>query len=176
MEVMEQIPKTALDVFRLLPEGTLCDVIDNVLYMSPAPKYTHQRLLGFLFKKISHHTELLSLGEVFLSPVDVYFENLLSAVQPDLIYVSNQNMEIIGEDGYFHGAPDLIIEVLSSDKKRDTVTKKSLYERAGVKEYFIADPDTRHVQLFTLDGTNYILTYEADGLFKSDLLQMEFTF
>ncbi|MCY7420917.1 MAG: hypothetical protein LH478_04145 [Chitinophagaceae bacterium] len=52
MEVLEQIPKTALDVFRLLPEGTLCEVIDNILYMSPAPKYTHQRLIGLLFKQI----------------------------------------------------------------------------------------------------------------------------
>ncbi len=176
MEVMEQIPKTALDVFRLLPEGTLCDVIDNVLYMSPAPKYTHQRLLLLFAKNISGHTEINQLGEVFIAPVDVYLEKLMSAVQPDLIYVSNQNTEIIGEDGYFHGAPDLIIEVLSSDKKRDTVTKKSLYERAGVKEYFIVDPDNRHIQLFTLAGTNYQLTYKADGLFKSGLLQMEFTF
>ena len=56
MEVLDQIPKTALDVFRLLPEGTLCEVIDNILYMSPAPKYTHQRLVLLLAKKLSNHT------------------------------------------------------------------------------------------------------------------------
>ncbi len=57
MEAIEQIPKTALDVFRMLPEGTLCEVVDNVLYMSPAPKYTDQRLLLLFARKISNHVE-----------------------------------------------------------------------------------------------------------------------
>ena len=87
MEVLDQIPKTALDVYRLLPEGTLCEVIDNILYMSPAPKYTHQRLVLLLAKKLSNHTDTANLGEVLISPVDVYFEDLSSAVQPDLIYI-----------------------------------------------------------------------------------------
>src|SRR5688572_29675167 len=111
IDQIEQVPKTALDVFRMLPEGTLCEVIDNVLYMSPAPKYTHQRLLLLLARKISDHVEKLSLGEAFISPIDVYFEELLSAVQPDLIFVSTPNRGIMNEDGYLYGAPDLVIEV-----------------------------------------------------------------
>lgn len=176
MEVIEQVPKTALDVFRLLPEGTLCEVIDNVLYMSPAPKYTRQRLLGLLFRKISTHVENRKIGEVFISPVDVYFNHLLSAVQPDLIYISNENSGILNNDGYIYGAPDLIVEVLSSDKKRDTVTKKNLYERAGVKEYFIANPANRKVVSYSLIRGKYDLICEDDGIFKSQLLNLEFTF
>ncbi len=176
MEVIQQVPKTALDVFRLLPEGTLCEVIDNVLYMSPAPKYTHQRLLGLFFRKISAHVENNDIGEAFISPVDVYFEELLSAVQPDLIFVSKANMGIMNENGYFYGAPDLIVEVLSSDKKRDTVTKKNLYERASVKEYFIADPENKKVLFFLLNGSKYNLVYEDEGIFKSKLLNFEFSF
>jgi Uma2 family endonuclease len=177
MEAIEQVPKTALDVFRLLPEGTLCEVIDNVLYMSPAPKYTHQRLLGLFFRKISTHVENNNMGEAFISPVDVYFEELFSAVQPDLIFVSGANKAIMNGDGYFYGAPDLIVEVLSSDKKRDTVKKKNLYERAGVKEYFIADPENRKVSCFLLNGgSKYNLVYEDEGIFKSRLLNLEFLF
>lgn len=175
MEVLERVPKTALDIFRLLPEGTLCEVIDNILYMSPASKYTHQRLLLLLAKKLSDHTEKAKTGETFISPVDVYFESLLSAVQPDLIYVSNENSSIINEDGYFYGAPDLIIEVLSSDKKRDTVIKKSLYEKAGVKEYFIINPADRTIICYVLDDV-YKMAYEDIGLFKSALLDFEFNF
>ena len=175
MEVLDQIPKTALDVFRLLPEGTLCEVIDNILYMSPAPKYTHQRLVLLLAKKLSNHTETFSSGEVFISPVDVYFEDLSSAVQPDLIYVSNENMGIMHEDGYIYGAPDLVIEVLSIDRKRDLVIKKSLYERAGVKEYFV-DPVTRKMQLFALESNSYKLVYDETGLFQSPMLQLQFSF
>ena len=175
MEVLDQIPKTALDVFRLLPEGTLCEVIDNILYMSPAPKYTHQRLVLLLAKKLSNHTETFSSGEVFISPLDVYFEDLSSAVQPDLIYVSNENMGIMHEDGYIYGAPNLVIEVLSIDRKRDLVIKKSLYERAGVKEYFV-DPVTRKMQLFALESNSYKLVYDETGLFQSPKLQLQFSF
>lgn len=57
MEKLEKVPKTALDVFRLLPEGTLCDVIENVLYISPVRKISHQRLLLNLALKISRHIE-----------------------------------------------------------------------------------------------------------------------
>ena len=176
MEVLDQIPKTALDVYRLLPEGTLCEVIDNILYMSPAPKYTHQRLVLLLAKKLSNHTDTANLGEVLISPVDVYFENLTSAVQPDLIYVSNDNKHIMHEDGYIYGAPDLVIEVLSSDRKRDLVLKKSLYERAGVKEYFVVDPTTRKMQLFVLENNNYKLVYDEAGLFQSPMLNLQFSF
>jgi Uma2 family endonuclease len=66
----------------------------------------------YLQKKISDHIEKIGLGEVFIAPVDVYFIDKLSAVQPDLIYVSNENKTIMGDDGYFYGAPDLIVEVL----------------------------------------------------------------
>ena len=176
MEEIEQVPKTALDVFRLLPEGTLCEVINNVLYMSPAPKYTHQRLLLLFANKISNYLEKTKTGEVFISPVDVYFTHLLSAVQPDLIYVSNENKSIMGEDGYFYGAPDLIVEVLSSDKKRDTVTKKELYEKAGVKEYFIVNPADRKVHAYKLINNKYGLQYEQEGVFTSQMLQLELTF
>ena len=176
MEAIETVPKTALDVFRMLPEGTLCEVIDNILYMSPAPIFRHQKLLGFLFKKISDHVDSQNLGEVIFSPFDVYFEELLSAVQPDLLFVSNQNMGILKKDGRIHGTPDLIIEVLSGDKQRDKVMKKSLYERAGVKEYFIINPENKRIQAYILKNGLFELSYEDEGKFRSALLNLSFEF
>ena len=176
MQVIEQVPKTALDVFKLLPEGTLCEVIDNVLYMSPAPKYTHQRLLMLMANKIVNHLEKTKTGEAFIAPVDVYFVDLISAVQPDLLYISNENSGILNEDGYVYGAPDLVIEVLSSDKQRDTVMKKSLYERAGVKEYFIVNPVDRKIQCYRLTNNKYDLVYDEEGMFTSSILDLSFSF
>jgi Uma2 family endonuclease len=177
MGFIEQVPKTALDVFRMLPEGTLCEVIDNVLYMSPAPKYNHQRLTGLIYSRLVNHTEKTGSGEVIISPFDVYLENLLSAVQPDILYISNENRDILKEDGYIHGAPDLIVEVLSSDIQRDKVQKKNLYERAGVKEYFIVNPKDNKVLAYALNHqSTYELIYEAIGQFKSALLNFEFHF
>lgn len=176
MEVIEQVPKTALDVFRLLPEGTLCEVIDNVLYMSPAPKYSHQALVSLLARRIGNYLENTNIGEVIISPFDVYFENLLSAVQPDILILLNENRGILKSDGYIHGSPDIIIEVLSTDKKRDLVKKKNLYERAGVKEYFVANPDTREISAWLLKENTYQLQYDGIGDFKSSILSFEFKF
>jgi Uma2 family endonuclease len=157
MGFIEQVPKTALDVFRMLPEGTLCEVIDNVLYMSPAPKYNHQRLVALFMIRIGTYVETHQKGVTLVSPFDVYLEDLRSAVQPDLLFVSNENRDILKEDGYIHGAPDLIVEVLSSDIQRDKVQKKNLYERAGVKEYFIVNPKDNKVLAYAL---NHHSTYE----------------
>ena len=176
MEAIEQVPKTALDVFRLLPEGTLCEVIDNVLYMSPARKYDHQRLLGLLARRIANHLEKTNIGEVIISPFDVYFDDLLSAVQPDLLVVLNENRYILQEDGYIHGAPDVIIEVLSGDKKRDLVKKKSLYERARVREYITIDPRNRQVNAWLLSADHYELQFTGFGTLKSSVLQFECNF
>lgn len=176
MVAIEQVPKTALDVFRMLPEGTLCEVIDNVLYMSPAPKYSHQSLLFLLAKKLDICLEKKNAGEVIISPFDVYFEGLLSAVQPDILVVLNENRHILHEDGHIYGAPDIIIEVLSSDKKRDTVKKKSLYERAGVKEYFYVNPADREMTAWNLKENLYHLAYSGIGKFSSSLLSCDFEF
>jgi len=176
MEAIEKVPKTALDVFRLLPEGTLCEVIDNVLYMSPAPKYNHQNLLGLLSRRIGNFLEKTNIGEAIISPFDVYFDELLSAVQPDLSVVLNENRHILKEDGYIHGAPDIIIEVLSRDKKRDLVKKKNLYERAGVKEYFTVNPDNREIHSWLLKENKYELQYTDFGKFKSAVIACEFDF
>ncbi len=176
MEAIEKVPKTALDVFRLLPEGTLCEVIDNVLYMSPAPKYNHQSLLGLLYRRIGNYLETTNIGEVLVSPFDVYFEELLSAVQPDLLVVLNENRHILKEDGYIHGAPDVIIEVLSRDKKRDLVKKKSLYERSGVREYFTVNPENREINSWLLKENKYEIQYTDIGKFKSTVLSFKFEF
>jgi len=79
--------------------------------------------------------------------------------------VLNENRNILKEDGYIHGAPDIIVEVLSRDKKRDTVKKKSLYERAGVKEYFVVNPENREITAWLLDENLYKHQYTDIGDF-----------
>jgi len=100
----------------------------------------------------------------------------LSAVQPDILILLNENRGILKSDGYIHGSPDIIIEVLSTDKKRDLVKKKNLYERAGVKEYFVANPDTREISAWLLKENTYQLQYDGIGDFKSSILSFEFKF
>ncbi|MFP5039511.1 Uma2 family endonuclease [Parasediminibacterium sp. JCM 36343] len=167
-------PRTALEVFRLLPEGTLCEVLNDTLYMSPAPRYTHQRMVSFLNRRLGDFVEDNNLGEVIISPIDVYFTDQKSALQPDLIFITPENRGILHDDGYFYGAPDLVVEVLSQDIKRDTVTKKAIYEKAGVKEYIMVNPSTLSVKTLLLGDGVYKEVFSGRGVFKSELLNATF--
>lgn len=125
-----------VDVYRLLPEGTPIQVIDNQFYMSQAPNVPHFRILDSLYDKLRKLVKKSALGEIFFAPVDVFLGDK-NAVQPDIFYIRNENAHIIRETGVF-GAPDLIAEVLSpGNQNADLVKKKAVYEEFDVKEYFI---------------------------------------
>ncbi len=76
-----------------------------------------------------------------------------------------------------HGGPDLVIEILSAGNKgHDRITKKALYEKFGVKEYWIVDPETTMAAGFLLEGQAYLPLGEFHGQIKSTLLQKEFNY
>ncbi len=170
------VPVSALDVFRMLPEGTRAEVINNVLYMSPSPFFQHQQLVTELAGILWQHIKKAKPGILLVSPFDVYLEEHISAVQPDLLFISNKNKGILKDDGYAHGAPDLVIEILSKNENRDRTLKKDLYEKAGVKEYFIVDPKTKMTEAFVLKGKKYQVNYSRKKYFQSALLKLEFSF
>src|SRR5476651_2311274 len=101
------IPHTAMEVFEMLPEGTRCEVIDNVIYMSPSPTTDHQRLSLRIANKIYNFLIDNALGEVFAAPCGVYLnaggENV---VEPDILFVKSERGSIIEKKGII-GAPDL---------------------------------------------------------------------
>jgi Uma2 family endonuclease len=120
------------------------------------------------------HKPLLSVDFVFTGRP--YLEELLSAVQPDILFISNKNKKILKDDGYVHGAPDLIIEILSVNEDRDRKLKKDIYEKAGVNEYFIVDQKTKMTEAFSLKGKKYEHKYSQKKFFRSSLLNLEFSF
>jgi len=145
-----------MEVYKMLPEGTLAELIDGILYMSPSPIDKHQRVITRLIGQIFHYTDKFDLGEVFTAPFDVYLDEHANAVQPDILFIAKVNLSII--QGHVHGVPDLIIEILSEgNPTHDTKRKKDLYERFGVKEYWIVDPESKQT-------TGYAL---SEGVFKS---------
>ncbi|HEY0829048.1 MAG TPA: Uma2 family endonuclease [Bacilli bacterium] len=131
------------------------EIIDHVRYeLQPAPTVTHQKILSFL-----HHTLYKTChlnGIILFAPVDVYLDegNLL---QPDLIFITNDNMHI-AKEARIEGAPDLVAEILSpSTSQNDKIRKKAQYERFGVKEYWVVDPVHHTVDQFLLDSGKYFL-------------------
>ena len=174
--LIPEIPSTAVDVYRMLPEGTRCEVIFNELIMSPSPTPLHQLLLSDLHALIYAFLKENKSGKVVPSPIDVYLEGYDSAIQPDLLVILTENLQLIGDDGIY-GAPDVIIEILSRNKAYDTQRKRTLYEKAGVKEYFMIDPKNKKTTLLTLNGSGiYEQTYEAIGVINSTVLSCSLAF
>lgn len=168
--IISEIPSTALDVYRMLPEGTRCEVVFNELIMSPSPTSFHQLLLSDLHALIYSFLKKKKTGKIIPAPFDVYFENYTSVVQPDLLIVLNENLHRIKKDGLY-GIPDIVIEILSANKAYDLKTKRELYEKAGVREYFLIDPENKETTLLTLNTKGvYEQTYQQTGIFRSDIL------
>jgi Uma2 family endonuclease len=142
--------------------------------MSPAPSYQHQRVVTKLILALSSFVDANILGECVVSPVDVYFD-VDNALQPDILFISKANLGIV-QDGKIQGLPDLIIEVLSSDKIYDLETKKLVYEKFVVKEYFVVEPFTKEVVAFYHDGKKYLNQDTKAGKLKSKLLKKTFAF
>ncbi|HXL56567.1 MAG TPA: Uma2 family endonuclease, partial [Chitinophagaceae bacterium] len=142
-------PRTMFEVFESLPEGTLCQLINNNLVMSPAPSDPHQKILMRISSKLFDYVDTHQLGEVRVAPYDVYF-NKRNVYQPDIVFIANENIKNIQEKGLF-GAPDLVIEILSpKTAKYDLEDKRDVYERYGVKEYWAVDPASKQVYFFKL--------------------------
>ena len=143
--------------YQQLPEGAPYELIHGHLVMSPSPTVQHQRLvlrLGTILQNHlrSHDEE----GEVLLAPMDVHLTED-TVVQPDVLYISPDRADRIGEQE-IDGAPDLVMEVVSpSTSHRDVFDKKRLYETHGVREYWIVDPDSETVEVHTLADESYTL-------------------
>lgn len=176
-ETIQTPPRTIMEVYKMLPEGTLAELIDNVIYMPPAPLFSHQDVSIKLSSQLHFWCEKNKRGTVLCAPFDVYLDETSNAVQPDIIVVLNEQMDIINKKGHIHGVPALLIEILSEgNKNHDLIRKKDLYERFGVKEYHVVDPDTRLVLTFELDKGKYLKTKETIRKLSSTLLQQDFDF
>jgi Uma2 family endonuclease len=171
---LQSPPRTAIEVFEMLPEGTLAEVINNVLYMAPSPTFNHQDLLSNLHTDMNLFIRQNNLGKCVVAPIDVYLGND-NAVQPDIIFIATENLKIIQEEKV-KGVPDLIVEILSGNKKHDMQRKKSLYEEFGVKEYFIIHQVTKEVITYYYDGGKFTLQESKKGKLKSKLLKKTFAF
>lgn len=168
-------PKTLLEVYRMLPEGTRAELINDQLFMSPAPSLSHQDVISALIAQFHNFIVKKKLGKVYPSPVDVFL-NQKNAVQPDIVVVLNENSSILKPDG-IHGAPDLIVEILSPGTEDiDRGLKKRMYEKVGVKEYWIIDPSTKECFGFELKKGKLVDLKKSKGKLSSILLHHTFKF
>jgi Uma2 family endonuclease len=143
------------DYQRLPDDGCRYEIIGGVLYVTPAPGFNHQYTAGEIFVALRMYVRERQLGVVISAPFEVHLPDIARPVQPDVLFIAAERVPGSGA-AYFSGAPDLVVEVLSpSTVRTDRLIKFSAYERAGVREYWLADPRTRSVEVYALsdDGT-----------------------
>lgn len=149
-----KVPRFTTDELAQLPDdGKRYELADGALIVSPAPTYAHQRIV-WQFSRVLMRAEDAGYGQGVVAPVDVVF-GPYQVTQPDLLFISSERLDII-IDGKVHGAPDLIIEILSpGTRDHDLGWKKTLYAREGVHFYWIGDPIAKTVLPFTLGPSGY---------------------
>lgn len=147
----EQEKKYTVEDIYALPEGTRAELIDGDMYMLAAPGRTHQRILGSMYRKISDYIDVNNGScEVDIAPFAVFLnEDDRTYVEPDISVVCDPSK--LDERGC-NGAPDWIVEIVSPGSKRmDYFTKLFKYRTAGVREYWIVDPEKEKVMVYLFD-------------------------
>ena len=138
-------PRTLAD-YLAMPEGApYYEFINGIAHVMASPTSLQQECLGELYTEMKAFVKKNQLGKVFISPLDVYLSDE-EYYQPDMLFVSNERKSIIQER--IHGAPDLVVEVLSpSNAYKDLSHKKRMYEEFGVREYWLLDPLEKSVEV-----------------------------
>jgi len=132
---------------RLPNDGNRYEIIDGELHVTPAPRPIHQVVAMRLSGRVWAFVDERNLGEVYPAPTDVFLSES-HYVQPDLVFVRHERMDIVTERG-IEGAPDLIVEVVSpSTALRDRGVKRERYAELGVPLYWVVDADLRQIEVY----------------------------
>lgn len=145
-------------------DGERWELIEGVPYaMSPAPTPAHQGISGNIHNQLYNFLKDKPC-KLFTAPFDVRLnadDDDNTVVQPDLVVICDRSKI---DDKGCSGAPDMVIEILSpSTVRHDRIVKLELYRHAGVREYWIVDPDTKTAQVCTLENGRYFVKGYTDA-------------
>jgi Uma2 family endonuclease len=158
--------KLTYDDFVQFPDdGLRHELIDGEHYVTASPNTKHQRISITLTVLIGSWLERNPVGELFHAPFDVVFSQF-DVVEPDLLYLSNARAADALTPMHVRGVPELVIEIGSpGTRKRDETIKRRLYERTGVSEYWVVDPEIDAVRVYRREGDSFarVVELSADG-------------
>jgi Uma2 family endonuclease len=152
-------------------DKTWAEWVDGeVVVMSPVNVY-HGERFSFLFAIVRTYVDFHELGILLSEPVQVRLGEQRRRRSPDFFFVAESRREII-KYAHIEGAPDLIVEIVSPDSQsRDRREKYEEYEKAGVREYWIVDPLSQSVEIYSLRAGKYRLLPERAGKIASRVLK-----
>lgn len=161
--VLSYLPRKdvyTVEDLELLPESAAFRLREGRFVVVAAPRPEHQEASGNLFAELRQWVRSVKLGKVFISPIDVRFSPT-DAEQPDIVFVARERLSLVGPKR-IQGAPDLVVEILSPSTAYDYLwDKKQLYEKHGVREYWIVDTKTRTVEVHALVQDRFQLIQRA---------------
>jgi len=166
--------KFTYDDFVLFPDdGKRHELIDGDHYVTPSPSLRQQTIAGRLHLSLGKYLEANPIGQVWAAPLDVVLSKY-DVVEPDLLYVSSARASILTVPN-IQGPPDLAVEILSpGTRKTDEVVKRRTYERSGLDEYWVVDPELDLVKVYRLTGGKFErvaeLSSESDDVLTTPLL------
>ena len=167
--------KLTYDDFVQFPDdGLRHELIDGEHYVTPSPNTKHQTVSISLTVLIGSWLEQHPIGLLFHAPFDVVFSNF-DVVEPDLLYLSNARAAEALTPLHVRGVPELVIEIGSpGTRKRDETVKRRLYERKGVSEYWVVDPELDTIRVYRREGDGFgrvsELSADASDVLRTDLL------
>jgi len=169
-----QTRMTSADYWKLPETNKIEELIDGEIIVTPTPLDIHQDKSGKIFTFLS---VTVKGGELRFAPTGVHFEDGYD-FEPDIFWISPENDHcVLAPDGrYWHGAPDLIVEILSpSTAYRDRGVKFDTYERHGVREYWLVDPEAAFVEVYRLENGRFLRLglFRAEQTFTSAILGIE---
>ena len=141
------------------------EIIEGGKFMSPSPDMGHGNVVGKLMMLIGSYAAVNKLGICFADNMDVHFPDG-NLFRPDFMFISaaNENLFVDKKRMTLHGVPDMVAEIFSrSTMKRDTTVKKDVYERNGVREYWMIDPWRETVEIHLLRDGKYFF----DGMYEN---------
>jgi Uma2 family endonuclease len=169
--VAPKLDLLTVEDYRATPEGSRYQLVEGELIRAPAPNRFHQEIISNLHVLLSNHVRTHRLGKVYFAPFDVYLGEH-DVFQPDVIFVSKERHHIFTDDGA-HGAPDLVIEIISpSSAQLDKKQKRRVYAQAGVKEMWLVDPILLQIHLydFARDPAKPVRMVDEDETFATPIL------
>jgi len=149
---------TAEEYFSIPDDGARYELVDGVVVVSPSPSPEHQNTAGAIYVQLANHVQRHRLG-VVLYETDVQLGGGPTGpdvvYRPEILFVRAERMNEVRKRIVV--APDLVVEVVSPDSRRmDSRTKYDDYERAGVQEYWLIDPERDEMHFYRLESGRFV--------------------
>ncbi|MEX2561125.1 MAG: Uma2 family endonuclease [Pirellulales bacterium] len=157
------------DFLVLIKEHEKADLLDGVIYMASPESTDDNRLVVWLSTLMGGFADESDLGEVFVTRVAFRITEKRGP-EPDVAFVARRRLRLV-QRGFVNGPPDIAVEIVSPDSvERDYVVKRHIYEKAGVREYWIIDPAKKAATFLHRQRGKFQPMVVRASIFESEVL------